>query len=58
MKTPDRPLHDYLAEVSEHAEVRMGVALPMGTHEYGNGVNFALFSRHASRVRLELDDRL
>lgn len=34
----------------------MGVPLPMGTHEYGGGVNFAFFSRHASRVRLELFD--
>jgi isoamylase len=28
----------------------------MGTHEYGGGVNFAIFSRHATRVRLELFD--
>ena len=56
MKTPERPLHDYLAEVSERTEVRTGVPLPMGTHEYGRGVNFAFFSRHASRVRLELFD--
>ena len=54
MKTPERPLHDYVAEVSERTEVRMGVPLPMGTHEYGGGVNFAFFSRHASLVRLEL----
>ena len=26
----------------------------MGTHEYGRGVNFAFFSRHTSRARLEL----
>jgi glycogen operon protein len=56
MKTPERGLHDYVAEVSERTEVRMGVPLPMGTHGYGSGVNFALFSRHASRVRLELFD--
>jgi isoamylase len=56
MKTPERPLHDYMAEVSERTEVRTGVPLPMGTHEYGGGVNFAFFSRHASRVRLELFD--
>ena len=49
-----RPLHDYVAEVSEHTEERRGVPLPLGAHEYGGGVNFALFSRHASRVRLEL----
>jgi isoamylase len=53
-ETSERPLHDYMAEVSERTDVRRGVPLPMGTHEYGNGVNFAFFSRHASRVRLEL----
>ncbi|MGA8147611.1 MAG: glycogen debranching protein GlgX [Gallionellaceae bacterium] len=57
MTTPERPLHDYVAEVSEHTEVRRGVPLPLGTHEYAGGVNFALFSRHASRVRLALFDR-
>ncbi len=31
--------------------------MPLGTHEFGGGVNFALFSRHASGVRLELFDR-
>ena len=56
MKTPERPLHDYLAEVCECTEVRAGVPLPMGTHEYGRGANFAFFSPHASRVRLELFD--
>jgi isoamylase len=56
MKTPERLLHDYVAEVSERSEVRTGVPLPMGTHEYGEGVNFAFFSRQASRVRLELFD--
>lgn len=48
------PLHDYVAKISERTDVRRGVPLPMGTHEYGRGVNFAFFSRHASRVRLEL----
>ena len=52
-----RSLNDYAAEVSEHTDVREGVSLPLGTHEYGGGVNFALFSRHASRVRLELFDQ-
>ena len=32
----------------------MGVPLPLGTYKQDGGVNFALFSRHASRVRLEL----
>jgi glycogen operon protein len=57
MNTPERPLHDYVAEVSERTEVRMGVPLPMGTHESEGGVNFAFFSGHASRVRLELFDQ-
>jgi len=57
MTTPKRPLHDYLAEVSERTEIRRGVPLPLGTHETQGGVNFALFSRHATRVRLELFDR-
>jgi glycogen operon protein len=53
---PERPLQDYAAQVSERTDVRIGVPLPMGTHEYGGGVNFAIFSRHATRVRLELFD--
>ena len=57
MNTTERPLHGYVADVSEHTEVRSGVPLPLGTQESGGGVNFALFSRHASRVRLELFDQ-
>ena len=53
---PERPLHDYVVEVAERTEVRRGVSLPLGTHEDGRGVNFSFFSRHASRVRLELFD--
>lgn len=56
METPERPLHDYVAAVSEHTKVRSGDSLPLGAHESGGGVNFAFFSRHASRVRLELFD--
>ena len=56
MKTTERPLHDYVADVSEHTEVRRGVPLPFGTHESEGGVNFSLFSRHATHVRLELFD--
>jgi isoamylase len=56
-KTPsERPLHDYVTEVSERTDVRIGVPLPLGTYARGEGVNFAFFSRHASRVRLELFD--
>jgi glycogen operon protein len=44
----------YLAEVRESTEIRRGIPLPLGAHEVEGGVNFALFSRHATRVRLEL----
>jgi glycogen operon protein len=57
LTTSERPLHDYVAEVSEQTDVRVGVPLPLGTYARGDGVNFAFFSRHASRVRLELFDR-
>ncbi len=56
MKTPPRELHDYISEISEHADVRAGSPLPMGTQESAGGVNFAIFSRNASHVRLELFD--
>ena len=54
--TSDRPLHDYVADVSERTDVRVGMPLPLGTYTRGEGVNFAFFSRHASRVRLEFFD--
>ncbi|HUB66331.1 MAG TPA: glycogen debranching protein GlgX, partial [Candidatus Methylacidiphilales bacterium] len=50
----ERPLPDYEAKVCEHAEIRVGYPFPFGPHEWGDGVNFAIFSRHATRVRLEL----
>jgi len=56
MKMPQRELHDYIAEISEHADVRAGSPLPLGIQERGGGVNFAIFSRSASRVRLEFFD--
>src|SRR5579864_8804865 len=37
--------------------VRSGVPLPLGAHARGDGVNFAIFSRHATGVRLDLFDR-
>ena len=40
---------------SETGDVRAGNPLPIGgAHEQGKGVNFVLFSRHATGVRLEL----
>ena len=56
MKTSQRELHDYIAEIAEHADVRAGSPLPLGIQESAGGVNFAIFSRYASRVRLELFD--
>jgi glycogen operon protein len=56
LTTSEPPLHDYSAEVSERTDVRVGVPLPLGTYALGEGVNFAFFSRHASRVRLEFFD--
>ena len=55
-KTSERPLHEYVADVSERTDVQVGVPLPLGTYARGNGVNFAVFSRNASRVQLELFD--
>ncbi len=52
--TSERPLHAYLAEVSEQTDIRVGMPLPLGARALGEGVNFAFFSRSATRVRLEL----
>jgi isoamylase len=46
----------YSRNVSEHGDVRVGDPLPLGAHRRGAGVNFALFSRDAIRVQLELFD--
>jgi glycogen operon protein len=54
--TSERPLHEYVAAVSERTDVRVGVPLPLGAFPRGDGVNFAVFSRDASRIRLELFD--
>jgi isoamylase len=37
-------------------QVGAGRPLPLGTHKRDNGINFAVFSRHANRVWLELFD--
>ena len=42
------------AASSEESDIQAGYPLPIGgTHQEGDGVNFVLFSRHATRVRLE-----
>jgi pullulanase/glycogen debranching enzyme len=50
----ERNFSEYLSEVTETANVQRGTPLPLGVYAYDGGVNFALFSRHATRVRLEL----
>ncbi len=52
-----RSFLDYLRAVSERAAVRNGVPSPFGARRLGSGVNFAVFSRHASSVQLELFER-
>ncbi len=46
-----------LLQLCEVQAVRSGAPLPLGAHMRGNGVNFAIFSRHATGVRLDLFDR-
>jgi glycogen operon protein len=43
-----------LLKLCEVQAVRSGVPLPLGAHPRGEGVNFAIFSRHATGVRLDL----
>jgi isoamylase len=47
----------YVQEVSESSDVRVGAPLPFGAHPRGDGVNFAVFSRHATRIQLVLFDQ-
>ena len=56
MHSPQRELHDYISGTSERTDVRIGSPLPLGVQARDGGVNFAIFSRHASRVRLEFFD--
>jgi isoamylase len=56
MREAQRDLHTCISEISAHTDVQVGSPLPFGTQETRGGVNFALFSRDASRVCLELFD--
>jgi glycogen operon protein len=47
-----------LLALCEVQAVRSGAPLPLGAHIRANGVNFAIFSRHATGVRLDLYDRV
>jgi len=46
-----------LLQSCEVQAIRSGAPLPLGAHLRGNGVSFAIFSRHATGVRLDLFDR-
>jgi isoamylase len=50
----ERTLTEYVAAVRDSADVQRGYPLPLGARAYLEGVNFTLFSRYATRVRLEL----
>lgn len=43
--TPERELHDYVADIFEHTDFRAGSPLPLGIQEMGGEVNFAVLSR-------------
>ncbi|HEY7532239.1 MAG TPA: hypothetical protein VH681_05575, partial [Nitrospiraceae bacterium] len=45
-----------LLSLCEVQSVRSGVPFPLGAVPRGNGVNFAIFSRHAAGVRLDFFD--
>ena len=47
---------DYLQTVSDTADVQPGSPLPLGVELAGGGANFAVFSRHATKITLELYD--
>jgi len=48
---------DRLLSLCEVQSVRSGVPFPLGAGIRANGVNFAVFSRHATGVRLDLFNR-
>src|SRR5208283_1317159 len=50
----EQNLANAFAEPPEAGDVQAGNPLPIGgAHQQGGGVNFVLFSRHATAVRLE-----
>ncbi len=51
---PNRGYLDYLRDVTDTSDVRAGSPQPLGVELVGDGANFAVFSRHATQVWLEL----
>ena len=56
-EAPRRSFPEYVQEAAETGDVHAGSPLPMGVLLRDGGINFALFSRHATRIWLELYDR-
>lgn len=42
--------------LAQGSELTAGYAYPLGAHHDGAGVNFAVFSAHASRIEISLFD--
>jgi isoamylase len=57
MRADDLAGLDQFLGTCEVQAVRSGSPLPLGAHPRGDGVNFAIFSRNAAGVRLDLFDR-
>ena len=57
---PRTPLDELerLLGLCEVQAIRSGVPLPLGASARRNGVNFAIFSRHATGVRLDFFDQV
>jgi glycogen operon protein len=54
--SPEDALRGDGEDAAKQSDIRVGSPLPLGVYGRGEGVNFAFFSRNASRVRLELFD--
>lgn len=56
VKKPQSALHGPTPATPERGDVKTGSPLTLGASKTGEGVNFVVFSRYATRVRLELFD--
>jgi len=57
LRTEQFAEYERLLALCEVQAVRSGVPFPLGAHVRANGVNFAIFSRNATGVRLDLFDQ-
>jgi isoamylase len=56
IKKSQRESHDLMPATFMRGNVRAGSLMTLGITKIGEGVNFAIFTRYATRVRLELFD--